>query len=103
MAASLSKSGIETTLIPDSSIFSIMARVNKVIVGVHAVMANGGLIAPSGTHMMALAAKHHSIPFVVCTGMYKLCPLFPYDQETFNDITSPSSVLKFEEGKRKLC
>mmetsp|Transcript_1870 Transcript_1870/g.2410 ORF Transcript_1870/g.2410 Transcript_1870/m.2410 type:complete len:349 (-) Transcript_1870:575-1621(-) len=98
LAASLSKSGIETTLIPDSSIFSIMARVNKVIIGVHAVMANGGLIAPSGTHMMALAAKHHSVPVVVCTGMYKLCPLFPYDQETFNDITSPSSVLKFEEA-----
>lgn len=60
-------------------------------------MANGGLIAKSGTHMIALAAKHHSVPFVVCTGLYKLCPLYPYDQDTFNDITSPSAILKFEE------
>jgi translation initiation factor eIF-2B subunit beta len=36
LALSLSKAGIETTLIPDSSIFAMMARVNKVIVGTHA-------------------------------------------------------------------
>lgn len=32
----LSASNIETTLITDSAIFAIMARVNKVIVGTHA-------------------------------------------------------------------
>jgi len=98
MAVSLAKLGIETTLIPDSAIFAVMARVNKVIVGTHAVMANGGLIAPCGTHLMAEAAKHHSVPFVVCTGLYKLTPLYPYDQETFNDIKSPSEIMKFEEA-----
>jgi len=35
MALALSKAGIDTTLIPDSAIFAIMARVNKVIVGTH--------------------------------------------------------------------
>jgi translation initiation factor eIF-2B subunit beta len=34
----LSKAGIETTLIPDSAIFAMMARVNKVIVSTHAGM-----------------------------------------------------------------
>jgi len=97
LAATLAKSGIETTLIPDSAIFAMMARVNKVIVGTHAVMANGGLIAPSGTHMLALAAKHHNIPIVVCTGLNKLTPLYPFDQDTFNDIKSPAEALKFEE------
>lgn len=112
LAVTLSKAGIETTLITDAAIFAMMARVNKVIVGTHAgntstlpcsqslVMANGGLIAKNGTHMIALAAKHHAVPFVVCTGLYKLCPLYPYDQDTFNDVTSPSAVLKFEEGDR---
>jgi len=98
LALTLAQGGIDTTLIPDSAICALMARVNKVIVGTHAVMANGGLIAMSGTHMIALAAKHHSVPFVVCTGLYKLCPLYPYDQDTFNDITSPSSTLRFEEA-----
>eukprot|EP01118_Nematostelium_gracile_P016102 TRINITY_DN6594_c0_g1_i1.p1 TRINITY_DN6594_c0_g1~~TRINITY_DN6594_c0_g1_i1.p1 ORF type:complete len:344 (+),score=96.05 TRINITY_DN6594_c0_g1_i1:106-1137(+) len=98
LAQSLSSQGIEVTLIPDAAIFAMMARVNKVIVGTHAVMANGGLIAMSGTHSIALAAKHHSVPLVVCTGLYKLCPLYPYDQDTFNDITSPASILNFEEA-----
>lgn len=35
-AANLTKAGIEVTLIPDSAIFAMMARVNKVIVGTHA-------------------------------------------------------------------
>jgi len=98
LALALSKAGIHTTLIPDSAIFATMARVNKVIVGTQAVMANGGLIAPSGSHMIALAAKFHSVPFVVCTGLYKLCPLYPHDQDTFNDLQSPSAVLKFEDA-----
>jgi len=98
LAVSLSEAGIETTLIPDSAIFAMMARVNKVIVGTHAVMANGGLIAQCGTHMIAVAAKHHSVPFVVCTGLYKLCPMYSFDQDTFNDIKSPSEILNFEEA-----
>jgi translation initiation factor eIF-2B subunit beta len=61
-------------------------------------MANGGLIAPSGIHLVALAAKLHSVSLVVCTGLYKLCPLYPHDQDTFNDLRSPSAILKFEDG-----
>lgn len=62
MALSLSKNKIQTTLIADSSIFGIMARVNKVIIGTQAVMANGGLRAICGTHAVALAAKYYSVP-----------------------------------------
>jgi len=98
LSISLSKHGIETTLIPDSAVFAMMARVNKVIVGTHAVMANGGLIAPVGTHMVAAAAKYHSVPFVVCTGLYKLTPLYPCEQEAFNDIGSPSEILNYDEA-----
>lgn len=62
LAVSLGKSKIQTTLISDAAIFAIMSRVNKVIIGTHTVMANGGLRAVSGSHIMALAAKHYSVP-----------------------------------------
>lgn len=62
MAVSLSKKNIPTTLIADSSIFGIMGRVHKVIIGTHTVMANGGLRAICGTHAVALAAKYYSVP-----------------------------------------
>ncbi|KAM9992252.1 hypothetical protein ACTFIY_009693 [Dictyostelium cf. discoideum] len=98
-AISLSKASIDTTLITDSAVFAMMSRVNKVIIGTHAVMANGGLIATSGTHTLAVAAKYHSVPIVVCTGLYKLCPLYAYDQDTFNNFGSPGEYLKFEEAE----
>jgi translation initiation factor eIF-2B subunit beta len=43
----------------------------KVIVGAHAVMANGGVIAPVGLNMVALAAQRHD-PFVVLAGSHKV-------------------------------
>lgn len=44
----------------------------KVIVGAHAVMANGGVIAPVGVNMVALAAQKHAVPFVVLAGSHKV-------------------------------
>jgi translation initiation factor 2B subunit (eIF-2B alpha/beta/delta family) len=51
------------------------------------VLANGGVIAPAGVHMVALAAKRHSVPLVVLVGLHKLSPLFPHDPDvTFNGV-----------------
>ena len=36
-------------------------------------MANGGVIAPVGLHVLALAAKKHAVPFVVVAGTYEVC------------------------------
>jgi len=95
MAKILAEEGIETTLIPDSAIYAMMARVNKVIVGTHSVMANGGLLAQAGTHILALAAKYHSIPLMVCTALYKLTPIYPADHDL--ELRSPEEILPFEE------
>lgn len=35
-------------------------------------MANGGLIAPVGLNMVALAAQRHAVPFVVVAGSHKV-------------------------------
>ena len=97
-AAALAEAGISTTLISDAAVFAMMARVNKVIVGAHAVMANGGLIATAGCHLLALSAQHASVPLVVCAGLYKLTPLFPSGAEQFNLMLSPQPMLQYEEG-----
>eukprot|EP00003_Mantamonas_plastica_P002464 TRINITY_DN11867_c1_g1_i5.p1 TRINITY_DN11867_c1_g1~~TRINITY_DN11867_c1_g1_i5.p1 ORF type:complete len:179 (-),score=51.15 TRINITY_DN11867_c1_g1_i5:14-550(-) len=97
-AKELAEAGVDTTLITDAAVFGIMARVNKVIIGVHAVMANGGCITHTGGHLIALAAKHYSVPVVVCTGLYKLSPQYPYDQDSVNDLSSPFNILKFEDA-----
>src|SRR3954447_11297480 len=63
------------------------------------VLANGGLIAQSGSQIVATAAKHHSTPVVVCTGLYKLTPVYPYDEDSFNDLVAPDPVMSFDEGE----
>lgn len=35
-------------------------------------MANGGVIAPVGLNMVALAAQKHAVPFVVLAGSHKV-------------------------------
>ncbi|KAK3586345.1 hypothetical protein CHS0354_038325 [Potamilus streckersoni] len=101
LAVSLAKANIETTVINDSAVFAMMSRVNKVIIGTHTVMANGGLKAINGSHALALAAKHYSTPVIVCASIYKLSPqyLCSYDQDAFNKFLSPHDVMKFSEGE----
>ncbi|XP_052685732.1 translation initiation factor eIF-2B subunit beta-like [Crassostrea angulata] len=101
LAMSLARANIETTVINDSAVFAIMSRVNKVIIGTHTVMANGGLKAINGSHAIALAAKHYSVPLLVCAAMFKLSPkyLCSYDQDAFNKFVSPKDVMNFEEGE----
>lgn len=91
MAVNLAKAKIKTTLISDVAIFAMMSRVNKVIIGTHTVMANGGLRAISGSHTFAQAAKHYSVPVMVLLPLYKLSPLYlcSHEQDGFNKHVSP--------------
>jgi len=91
MAASLSEDKIDVTLITDSAVFAIMSRVNKVILGTHSILADGGLQNIAGSHMIAVSARHHSVPLIVVSAMYKLSPQFfrSADQESFNQFFSP--------------
>ncbi|EST06392.1 Initiation factor 2B-related [Kalmanozyma brasiliensis GHG001] len=74
LARSLTAAGISVLLIPDSSIFAMMPRVSKVVLGAHAVLANGGVISAAGSYATALAAQQHSTPVMILTGVYKICP-----------------------------
>jgi translation initiation factor eIF-2B subunit beta len=99
MAKSLAGVGISTFLVPDSSIYALMSRVNKVILGAHAILANGGMFASTGALLAATAARAHSTPVVVCAGQFKLTPQWNlFHEYGALDFADPSSVLPFEEG-----
>ncbi|KAI3425022.1 hypothetical protein D9Q98_008403 [Chlorella vulgaris] len=96
MAAELAALGIHATIIADSAVFAMMARVNKVLATAQALLANGGAMAPVGTHIAAMAARRHSVPFVVLCGIYKLATLFPHNPSvTFNDFKDPADILPY--------
>ncbi|KAJ4456767.1 putative Translation initiation factor eIF-2B subunit beta [Paratrimastix pyriformis] len=68
MAKALVQQGIPTHLITDAACFLMMSRVNKVVIGTSAV---------------------------VLTGLYKLSPLFPNNQDNFNELLSPADILPY--------
>ena len=94
----LTSMGITVIMIPDSAIFALMSRVNKVVLAPHAVLANGSLIAAAGAQMIAQAAKVHQTPVVVVSGVYKLSPVYPFDTEDLIEYGDPSKVIGFEDG-----
>jgi translation initiation factor eIF-2B subunit beta len=88
----LTAAGITVILIPDCAIFAIMSRVNKVVIGTHAVLANGALVAAAGTKVVTKAAKVHQTPVIVLGGTYKLSPKYPYDPDTFLEFGDSSNM-----------
>ncbi|KAI4719035.1 translation initiation factor eIF-2B subunit beta [Aureobasidium sp. EXF-10727] len=90
--------GIQVIMIPDSAVFALMSRVNKVILAPHTVLANGGLIAATGALTIAQAAKVHQTPVVVVSGVYKLSPVYPFDMEELVEYGDPGKVIDFQQG-----
>ncbi|THG16036.1 hypothetical protein TEA_028935 [Camellia sinensis var. sinensis] len=109
LAKELVKRGVQSTVVTDSAVFAMISRVNMVIVGVHAVMANGGVIAPVGMRMVALAARNYAVPLVVVAGTHKQLHLILMNsskmrvslkmmQEVLlNDMRCPSELVDFGE------
>lgn len=98
LAANLSKvPNISITIIPDSNIYALMARINKVVLCPQAIMADGGAISSSGHYMVALAAKDFSVPVVCVSPAFSLTPLFAHNQSSaLQQLLSPSSVLAYD-------
>lgn len=94
----LTAAGIPVYVIPDSHVFAIMSRVNKVILATHTVLANGGLVAAAGAHMIAKAAKEHQTPVVVLSGVYKLSPVYPFDIDELIEYGDAGRVVPYEDG-----
>eukprot|EP00127_Corallochytrium_limacisporum_P002645 Clim_evm81s134 gene=Clim_evmTU81s134 len=104
LAKALSSHGVDVTVVADAAVFALMSRVNKVILGTQAVLADGGLMAINGSHALAMAARLHNVPVFVLAAMFKLAPEYPcsYDQDTFNNLVNPSKVYPFSSATGNL-
>ena len=63
----LSRAGIPVTVLIDSAAASLMkdGEIDLVIVGADRIAANGDTANKIGTYPLAIAARHHGIPFYV--------------------------------------
>ena len=95
---SLTAAGITVILIPDSAVFALMSRVNKVILDTHVVLANGGLVAAAGARLIAKAASMHRTPVIVLSGVYKLSPVYPFDTDSLMENGDPGRIIGYGDG-----
>ena len=66
--------GIETELIVDSAVRSVMNDVDLVVVGADVITANGSLVNKIGTAQIALCAHEARTSFLVAAETYKFSP-----------------------------
>ncbi|QDS76557.1 hypothetical protein FKW77_006775 [Venturia effusa] len=95
----LTAAGITVILIPDSAVFAIMSRVNKVILATHSVLANGGLVAASGARVIAQAARAHQTPVVVLSGVYKLSPVYEFAVDELIEFGDSGKIIDYDDDE----
>jgi methylthioribose-1-phosphate isomerase len=103
----LMEDGIETTLIADVTVGSVMRRgtIDLVVVGADRIAANGDVANKIGTYSVAVLAKEHGIPFYVAAPLSTIdlaCPdgdSIPIEErdaaevtEAFGTRTAPDGV-----------
>lgn len=95
----LNAAGVSATLIPDSAVYAVMAKVSKIIISARAVLANGGCIASSGVSMACHAAKQFRKPVLIMAGSYKLSPMYPFDSESLIEVGNSGRVIDYGDAE----
>jgi len=74
VAEALARDGFNVLLVPDAALLSVFeqGRVNVVLVGADTVLPSGSVVNKVGTHLAALAARQHRIPFYAAAACDKV-------------------------------
>ena len=94
----LAEAGVDTTLIIDSAVRSVMKRTDKVFVGADTVTSHGALINKIGTSQLALAAHEARVQFYACAETYKFSPMTLYgdmvtiEERDISEVVKPGEI-----------
>ncbi|XP_025783199.1 translation initiation factor eIF2B subunit delta isoform X1 [Herpailurus yagouaroundi] len=90
---SLVRAGVPASylLIPAASY--VLPEVSKVLLGAHALLANGSVMSRVGTAQLALVARAHNVPVLVCCETYKFCERVQTDAFVSNELDDPDDLL----------
>lgn len=64
----------------------LVFQVTKVLLGAHALLSNGNVMSRVGASQVALVAKAHNVPVLVCCETYKFCERVQTDSFVFNEL-----------------
>ncbi|OEH74377.1 eukaryotic translation initiation factor [Cyclospora cayetanensis] len=93
LAANLKKANIQTTYIPDTALFPVISKVDKVLLGTVAVLSSGGVVTVGGANSVAQAAKFFSKPLIAVAPLFKLTYLPFFDHHSSNELLPPAAMV----------
>uniref|UniRef100_A0A2S2P7I2 Translation initiation factor eIF2B subunit delta n=2 Tax=Schizaphis graminum TaxID=13262 RepID=A0A2S2P7I2_SCHGA len=93
----LVRNNIQCTYVLLSATSFIMTRATKVLLGAHALLANGYVMGRAGSSQIALVAKHFNVPVLVCCETYKFTERVQTDSIVFNELGNENDVMPKEQ------
>ncbi len=93
----LAEAGVPYRIQPDGAAAAAMARgmVDAVLVGADRIAANGDVANKIGTYGLAIAAKHHGVPFVVVAPSSTVDTSMPDGTGIVIEERDPGEILRF--------
>lgn len=70
-----------------------MPEVSKVLLGAHALLANGFVMSRVGTAQVALVANSCNVPVLVCCETHKFSERVQTDAFVFNELGDPNALV----------
>ena len=90
---SLREVGIPCGYIQLNALTYVMQQVTKVFLGASALLVNGSIYGRIGTACVALLAKRHHVPVLVCCETYKISNKVQLESITQNELGNPRDLL----------
>lgn len=84
---------IPCTYVLINAVGFVMPEATKVLLGAHALMANGYVMARTGTAQVALVAKSFNVPVLVCCETHKFSERFQTDAIVYNELGNPDDLV----------
>lgn len=84
---------INCTYVLINAVSFIMPEVTKVLLGAHALLSNGYVMARTGTAQVALVARSFNVPVLVCCETHKFTERFQTDAIVYNELGNPDDLV----------
>ena len=86
MLEELVQLGVKCMCVLINAVAYVMPEVTKVLLGAHALLANGSVMSRVGTAQIALVAKSYNVPVLVCCETHKFTERVQTDAFVYNEI-----------------
>uniref|UniRef100_A0A182RZQ9 Translation initiation factor eIF2B subunit delta n=1 Tax=Anopheles funestus TaxID=62324 RepID=A0A182RZQ9_ANOFN len=93
MLEELVQLGVKCMCVLINAVSYVMPEVTKVLLGAHALLANGSVMSRVGTAQIALVAKSYNVPVLVCCETHKFTERVQTDAFVYNEIGNPNELV----------